>query len=357
MTKESVTLYFCAGSSDKTYRAAIEQVDGGYVVSFAFGRRGSTMQTGTKTNSPVSFQKAKAIYDKLVREKTAKGYTPGADGTPYSQTKNAERDTGLRCQLLNSITEAEAEKLLGDPAWWLQEKYDGRRVLVRKDASGSVTGINRKGLTIGLPEPIIQQARQIAGTFVIDGECVGDRLYTFDCLERDGIEVAGFPYSKRMEILTGFVKRGAMECAPTAAGPGDKRDLFQVLQEGNREGVVFKRANAPYTAGRPASGGTQVKFKFVTTGSFIVAKVNAGKRSVALEVLDDAGKGVNVGNVTIPANQKVPGVGTIVECRYLYCYPQGSLFQPVLLGVRDDLEPGSCGIQQLKYKRGEDEEA
>jgi bifunctional non-homologous end joining protein LigD len=357
MTKESVTLYYREGTSDKIYSAGMEEKDGGFVVNFAYGRRGSTMQTGTKTAAPVPFEKAKNIYDKLIREKMAKGYTPGPDGTPYAHTENEQRDTGLRCQLLNPISEADARKLLDDPRWFMQEKYDGRRVLVRKDASGTVTGINRKGLTIGLPEPIVAHAKLIAGTFVIDGEAVGDTLHAFDCLERDGVDVAGFPYNKRFQILMGFIQRGAMECAPTAAGPGDKRDLFRVLQEGNREGVVLKRANAPYTAGRPASGGTQVKFKFVTTGSFIVTKVNAGKRSVALEVVDDAGKGVAVGNVTIPANKKVPGVGTIVECRYLYMFPGGSLFQPVLLGVRDDLEPGSCGIHQLKYKRGEDEEA
>ncbi|MCY3018597.1 MAG: hypothetical protein NTW87_06145 [Planctomycetota bacterium] len=73
--------------------------------------------------------------------------------------------------------------------------------------------------------------------------------------------------------------------------------------------------------------------------------------------MDDAGKRVSVGNVTIPANQKVPGVGTIVETRYLYCYPQGSLFQPVYLGPRDDVEPGACSTAQLKYKSGEDDEA
>lgn len=357
MINESITLYYREAASDKVYSVILEEKDGGFVVNFAFGRRGSTMQTGTKTNSPVPFEKAKAIFDKLVREKMAKGYTPGADGTPYAHTTSEQRDTGLRCQLLNPVDEAQAQKLLDDPAWWLQEKYDGKRVLVRKDTSGAVIGINRKGLTIGLPEPIVAQAQHISGTFVIDGECIGDKLFTFDCLEREGIEVAGFPYSKRHEILMGFVGKGAIECAPTAAGPGNKRDLFQLLKGGNREGVVFKHANAPYTAGRPASGGTQVKFKFVTTGSFIVAKVNAGKRSVALEVLDDTGKHVSVGNVTIPANQKVPGVGTIVECRYLYMFPGGSLFQPVLLGVRDDLEPNSCGIQQLKYKRGEEEEA
>ncbi|MGD0091112.1 MAG: WGR domain-containing protein [Planctomycetota bacterium] len=349
MTRESVTLYFREGTSDKVYQTAIEEKDGGFVVSFAYGRRGSTLQTGTKTAAPVDFQTAKKVYDKLIAEKTGKGYTPGADGTPYAHTDNEQRDTGLRCQLLNPIDEAQAEKLLDNPAWWLQEKYDGRRVLVRKDASGTVTGINRKGLTIGLPEPVIQHAKLLPGTFVIDGECIGDKLFVFDCLEREGIEVAGFPYSKRLQILMGFVGKGAIDCAPTSAGPGDKHDLFQLLKEANREGVVFKRHDAPYTAGRPASGGTQVKFKFVTTSSFIVAKVNAGKRSVAITALDRT-RHVAVGNVTIPPNAPIPAAGAIVEVRYLYAYPGGSLYQPVYIGLRDDIDTGACTVEQLKYR-------
>ncbi|MGD0092256.1 MAG: WGR domain-containing protein [Planctomycetota bacterium] len=351
MSRESLTLYFREGTSDKVYQTAIEEKDGGFVVNFAYGRRGSTLQAGSKTPLPVPFEKAKAVFDKLVREKTAKGYTPGPDGTPYAHTDNEQRDTGLRCQLLNPITEAEAEKLLDDPGCWMQEKYDGKRVLVKKDAGGTVTGINRKGLTIGLPEPIIVHAKQIAGTFVIDGECIGDKLYTFDCLEREGIEVAGFPYSKRLEILMGFVKRGAIECAPTAAGPGDKRDFFRVLKEGGKEGVVFKRVDAPYTAGRPASGGNQVKFKFLETASVIVAQANSGKRSVAISVFDGKRR-VAIGNVTIPPNAAIPAAGSIIEVRYLYAHLGGSLYQPVYLGPRDDVDASACTIGQLKYKSG-----
>ena len=36
---ESTTLYFKQGSSDKEYHAAIEPKDGGYIVTFAYGRR------------------------------------------------------------------------------------------------------------------------------------------------------------------------------------------------------------------------------------------------------------------------------------------------------------------------------
>src|SRR5205814_886060 len=120
------------------------------------------------------------------------------------------------------------------------------------------------------------------------------------------------------------------------------------LRGGNREGVVFKRHDAPYRAGRPASGGPWLKHKFTTSGSFIVSTINE-KRSVGLEVSDGKER-VQVGNVTVPVNKKVPKLGEIIEVRYLYAFKGGGLFQPVFLYVRDDLEAKDCVLGQLKYK-------
>ena len=98
-------------------RPSIEPQGEGFVVNFAYGRRGSTMNTGTKTQTPVDYDSAKTIYDKLVREKMAKGYTQGPDGTPYQNTPKEDRVTGLLPQLLNPIDEQEVKRLLKDPAW------------------------------------------------------------------------------------------------------------------------------------------------------------------------------------------------------------------------------------------------
>jgi bifunctional non-homologous end joining protein LigD len=113
---KSITLYYHEGPSDKVYRCSIETNGELFVVNFSYGRRGTTLQTGTKTSSPVDYETAKGIFDKLVRGKLAKGYTPGADGTPYAQTKDAERATEVRPQLLNPIEEDEAKRLITDPA-------------------------------------------------------------------------------------------------------------------------------------------------------------------------------------------------------------------------------------------------
>ena len=348
---ENITLYFRQGSSDKIYQAAIEPKGGGFTVNFAYGRRGSTLSTGTKTQSPVSHAEAKAIYEKLVKEKTAKGYTPGADGTPYQHTEKAEQATGIHCQLLNPVEEHDAEKLIEDSAYWMQEKWDGRRLLLHKQ-DGKITGINRRGLAVALPEPLVLDANHCDMDFILDGEAIGDMLCVFDVLLIGDEEIGGCRYTERllrlMNLLASF-QHPSMHLVETHFTAADKRDAFEHLKSEGREGVVFKHVDAPYIAGRPASGGSQLKHKFHETASFIVGKINA-KRSVTLQLLD-GNTLVGAGNVTIPPNHEIPAPGQIVECRYLYAFKEsGCIYQPVYLGVRDDIRAEECTTTQLKYK-------
>jgi predicted DNA-binding WGR domain protein len=95
------TLYYREGSSDKVYQTWIETSAEGCIVRFAYGRRGTTLTTGMKTPEPVPLGKATSIYEKLIREKTAKGYRPG-EGAPNPVSSGSEgEDSGVRCQLLN----------------------------------------------------------------------------------------------------------------------------------------------------------------------------------------------------------------------------------------------------------------
>jgi len=81
MKPENTTLYCKQEKSDKVYKASLEEKDGDFIVNFAYGRRGSTLKTGTKTQTPVPYEKAKKIYDKLVLSKASKGYVPDEDNT------------------------------------------------------------------------------------------------------------------------------------------------------------------------------------------------------------------------------------------------------------------------------------
>ena len=114
----------------------------------------STDRQPTKTQTPVDYASAKKIYDKLVKSKTLKGYAPGAQGPQYVNTDTDARETGVRCQLLNCIEVSKVTQYIHDDDWWAQEKYDGKRMFLRK--TDTVTAINRNGLTVGAPDVIIK---------------------------------------------------------------------------------------------------------------------------------------------------------------------------------------------------------
>jgi len=349
---ERASLYFHEGSSDKEYHAQIEPSGDCFVVNFSYGRRGSTLTTGTKTATPVDYAAAKRIFDKLVREKMAKGYTPGEAGTPYQDTPKAERATGVVPQLLNPITEEQGERLLADPAWLCQEKLDGCRVLIKR-VGEDIIGINRRGLVIPLPQAVVGCALSIGPQqWIMDGECIGDVFHAFDLLERACTDLRSRPYKKRPTLLYSMSLAGPdlpIRFIRTATKTAEKKAMFAELKRQNREGVVFKKIDSPYTPGRPASGGDQVKHKFYSTASCIVAGNNGGRRSVRLELISGDQR-VGVGNVTIPPNQDIPAAGQIAEVRYLYAFGGGCLYQPVFLGVRDDIDADACTTQQLKLK-------
>jgi len=69
-------LSFQGGGSDKVYQVelVLNHRNGEFDVNYAYGRRGATFNTGSKTPNPVSYAKAERIFDKLVASKVAKGY-------------------------------------------------------------------------------------------------------------------------------------------------------------------------------------------------------------------------------------------------------------------------------------------
>jgi bifunctional non-homologous end joining protein LigD len=353
---DRITLFFRQGNSDKTYQASIDPEGPGFVVNFAYGRRGGTLNTGSKTSQPVGYQEAKRIYHKLVKEKLAKGYIPGKVGTPYQKTAHEGRSTGIVPQLLNPIDESELEKYVKDDRWWFQEKFDGRRLLIRKDRQ-QVQGINRNGLTIALPKPIAEGVAEMDDeNCLIDGEVIGDVYHAFDLLESMRTDLRSMTYQLRFSQLMNVVdatSSDAIRYAPVATDQGAKQLMLDVLRREKREGVVLKQRDAAYTPGRPASGGSQLKVKFYATASCIVARINRNRRSVGLALFEGA-KPINVGSVTIPPCHAVPVAGQVIEVRYLYAFEGGSLYQPVFLGVRDDVAPAQCLTNQLKLKARED---
>ena len=208
MHNESISLYFSEGSSDKEYHAELLAKDDGYLVNFRYGRRGTALTTGTKTATPLPYAKAKAAYDKLVREKVSKGYSPGQTGAAYQATQLEARFTGVVPQLLNAIDEAELERLLDDPLYGLQEKLDGKRILVRCQKD-SIEGINRRGLIVALPADVVMAAELLPWGTLLDGELIGEVFHAFDMIEFDGEDRRSWGYdARRRAIDMTFTKAG-----------------------------------------------------------------------------------------------------------------------------------------------------
>lgn len=371
----SNTLYYRAGSSDKFYTISIvENDDGMCSVPFVYGRRNTSGKSGLKLNG-VRYEQAQAMYDKMIREKECKGYAIGppwmapdgapatpADPTPAPSTEEPktvapQAAPEILPQLLDVIEEDHvAVGLVADDAFCAQEKHDGKRRLVKYD-DGKITGYNRKGKAVGYVETLKNDLTNIANhsgvhQFVIDGEEVGKHFYVFDILELGGNDVRWSTYAARLGKLEGLlssVETEYVHLVETAFTLQQKKDLFTRLIKGNREGIVFKRIESTFTAGK--GHGDWLKFKFYATASFVVAKVNA-KRSVALGLYGIAGF-VPVGNCTIPPNKDVPEKDSVIEIRYLYAYKGGSLYQPTYLGPRDDVAREECVMDQLKYKAEE----
>jgi bifunctional non-homologous end joining protein LigD len=341
----AISLYFREGSSDKVYHAQIvPNGDDLYAVNFQYGRRGSTLQTGTKTAVPVTLAEARKIFNKLVTEKKAKGYTEGERGTPYAGGELANRRFAFAPQLLNFIDEPAMLEYLRRPDWFMQEKIDGVRQIVECRA-GVVTAGNRNGLTVAVSAAIVEAVLALSHDCVLDGEAIGDVYWPFDLLSFDGLDITERSATYRLHLLTATLKAKpskALGRVRTAFTEDEKRSLLQTIKAERGEGIVFKNANARYAPGRPASGGDALKHKFTASATCCIVSQNRGKRSVLVAVHNDTADAsalrplIEIGNVAIPPNRDIPPPGSLVEVEYLYAFLGGALFQPVYKGLRAD---------------------
>lgn len=342
-----IELGFKAGGSDKVYNVSLVSGDAGYSVHFEYGRRGSVLQSGSKVVDEPSLAKAEKVYATLVKSKTAKGYTEigGSDVPAEVAVPVDKQHSGIYPQLL---TPADDDTAFRSDEYLMQEKHDGqRRLLVINDQS--IRGVNKLGFYVPVAALLAASVRTavMASQAVVDGELVGSVFYAFDLLELNGRCIRRVPYVERLAMLERIVSCNAqIKMTKTVSKLSDKVRMLTEVDDRNGEGVVYKRAQAAYVSGRTME---QYKYKFYDTISAICLGENEGKRSIQLGLYDN-GILRNVGNVTVPSDQKIPSTNAVVEVRYLYAFEEGSVYQPVLLGERDDIELTECVVSQLKYK-------
>ncbi|HEY1653351.1 MAG TPA: non-homologous end-joining DNA ligase [Acidimicrobiales bacterium] len=180
--------------------------------------------------------------------------------------------------------------------WLLERKFDGERCVARKVGRDvrleSRTG---KDLTGTYPEVLAAVAAQPSQALLLDGEVVaydGDQtsftrlqqrlgvarpspeqvakypvVYcVFDLLEVDGEDLTDRPFVERRARLTSTV-RSSSALQHTEAWRGDSQRRFGAACQSGWEGLIAKRAAAPYVAGRSKDW---LKLKCVWEQEFVV---------------------------------------------------------------------------------------
>ena len=360
---KSCTMYFQQGTSDKVYKAEIIKDDEGWTVNGWNGRRGNTLLQQCKGEG-MSYNQAEVTYLDLVKSKLKKGYKMGQEiggyvapvsakppvkpAKPAPTAEIVEADifaglgdlgepitTGYMPQLLDEITEDEAQPYLLNVDYLVQEKENGKRGGITSEG-GEVFVSNKKGIKVGCPGKVLDEAVALNRKFEMDGELVGELYKAYDLFSLDGKDLRGFSYIKRYEMLLDLIA-DCQSILPTktAYTTKEKIALFNWLKSNNREGAVLKLKDSTFKAGKGHK--EHLKCKFWATCCCLVSKINA-KRSVALQMLD--GKTlVDVGNCSIPPNKDVPAPQSLIEVRYLYIANKGGfLYQPFYMIEKDDQE-------------------
>ena len=324
MQEERISLYYQQGGSDKVYHLQLETIDGQWSVHAQWGRRGSALQSDAKA-SGVPFEEAKRVFDRVLREKTGKGYQISeANGDATASTVSLGLPTkelsGHAPELLTLIEEREALALVSDLAWWFQQKFDGRRLAVEKQ-NGQYRGINKLGQVIAIDSQLAAAFDAVeADGFLVDGEITDARFHLWDILTHNGCDLRDHAYEVRYARFTRLFQgvHDVLRVAETAVTPKAKRNLVARMHEVRAEGFVCKNRNAVYAGGR---SGQHFKCKFAATASFIVGpkpnkKAADGHRSVAVYLLDGDQERF-MGTVGVPERYRLPRDGEIVEVRYL----------------------------------------
>ncbi len=187
-----------------------------------------------------------------------------------SELAGAVRGTLPRTQPLALATVVETPPA-GDE--WLHEiKHDGYRIVARID-EGEVQLVSRNGKdwTKEFPQVARAVGRLRAGTALLDGEVAAvlpnghtsfqalqrrsDQAtslvyFVFDLLHLDGWDLRPVRLDERKEVLRRLLQGGPETLRFSDHVRGHGPEFFEQVREAGLEGVVSKRADAPYREGR-----------------------------------------------------------------------------------------------------------
>jgi predicted DNA-binding WGR domain protein len=333
--------HFQVGGSDKVWAAAVTS-DGQFLS--VWGRRGTTLQSGTKTLA--NQEAALKEFNAKVKKKSAEGYQPVPFDDPRYGIPSfgaldeggtmsgpdlvaSEQDRTRPVYLASHVTPLSwtqlQECLQQHNAYGATEKINGVRCLAAFDGKNAVITYNRRGMAAKYVSSAVQALKRLACQFVIDGEQLQGEVegayVAFDLLEWQGQDVRSFPYHQRIKILEEGMKQAGLiigggatyaeamersalpELALLTPAPSGYQIIDAILACGG-EGVIVRTLDAPYEGGDTKH---IRKFKFLADLDAIVIGVNPGKAtgSVQLGLIRPAdGALVGIGNVRSGLNDQ-----------------------------------------------------
>lgn len=252
-------------------------------------------------------------------------------------------------------TPKKTAKMAAHPDWWMQQKLDGQRVLIRV-FNGAVEALNRHGdpkVTMVTRALLAHFERFPEGEWFFDGELMPDgTLWLFDLVIPGTVDAAD-PYSFRLSVLESLCSRWAMpdtvRLLYTARDSAQKARLVDAVESLDGEGWVVKHKSHPYLPGDRSS--QVLKMKRWHSADVIIRDTNIdGKDNAELELYppDNRMHTMSVGRCSLLGKPDVKK-GDVVEVKYLYAGANNRLVQPSLLRVRDDKDPMECDTMQLSY--------
>ncbi len=107
-------LYFKNDQSDKVYEVDLCELtqadETRYIVNFRYGRRGRNLKEGSKTDQPVTLEKAQRVFDSIVVAKTNKGYlhsdhSPVVNGLQAASENSVNDDNPSQSVVEDTVVE------------------------------------------------------------------------------------------------------------------------------------------------------------------------------------------------------------------------------------------------------------
>lgn len=303
-----------------------------------------------------------------------------SSGPPVAFAPTQRISLTTAVQLCKTVTDPKT--YFESDEWIAMRKVEGRRAQLHVLA-GRVVMTNRSGGEVNCPDDIKSTISHMLEGVSIDGELVGlspdgrEALYVgmeatrtvfvaFDILKWGSMDCRSMPQYERIRFLSALISTLQTDCiqlVETATTTTDKLRLFVEAKRNDWEGLVFRKADAPYVGGR---GGEWVRYKMRSqTMDVVVTGYQEGKGrlkgtvgAVSVALYDNDNQLVDIGEVgggwtdaqrVALQRKRVSGeTGFVITIKAEGFSAGGKLIRPTAIEIRPvgDKSPEECRFEQ-----------